>query len=733
MKHQFPHFARGYIGDGDPADLPLDSLSNVVNLDLDVGVGLARLRAGLDTYTDLGTLPDLSNAAGPPNGGTWFWYDVIQWDSGITTVQHNTLLVYRELNNSNPRTWEDAFLIYSNAPEGGNGNDFTLLKNLTTDYFAVPFCGLDAINGQVRVRMGPGTDGMIHANLCEEGDRTLPTMTITSGTTASPQLPFGAGGHVYKGWLWDYWKLYWSDVDSSDVYAMGQTGQIAIAYASATENPLEECAYVGAICPVYDDVDEQYGVPLVFYVQKGHISKNQRIKITFNIAAGSGDYNKRIAKFAIYGQKKDRTNRVDDTNVYRLKTVAFSSLTSSVDVYIDESHFSAVEGTWAADSKGRPLTLHAGDKSGSSLSSPARLDPKGEYVDDEITVKCAGVMLRRKRAFAWGINHDPGQTRIAISMPDTNTSGQIDVFYKINRIWRDGSRATTYLMMFYDRMFLWNAHNSYWIDLEQRLDDQSMELDSGFGIGTSIVRTIAKGTTGLFWANHNSVYRFSTGAPMDLTLNAWREEWLAISDARKDNAVAGYCNYRAEYWLAVQTGDDEFSVYVWSDVKDNWRIYRFGWDETQDTTEIIPMGFFNDALGRWVLYGRLRTGGASFVARFDGTSHLDLMQSVPFELQPQWIGERDGEMVLDRLDLQRATDANSENVTVTVYLNEITTAASDTVIFPPTRRQAVRLRRGQRCNNYRLRVRGTLTNEVAVRPAIKQMTVETVDDIKRSR
>lgn len=731
MNHKHKYFSRGRMTDGDSGDMPGDALSESINADLRAGPGMARIRPGLEHFTLLGNLPVGSSGytyPAEPNGGDWWLYDGIQWDSGITTVQPNSLLVYRERDASGD--WEDAYILFSNAPLGGDGGSWQLL---TEAALSVPYCRLDTMNGQVRVRMGPANDYMILMNLCEEGSRVLPNLTVTTSTTPSPQLAPGAGGNVYAGWLWDWGKLYWS-ATSSNTYTVttpATGGQLYPSLVAAgARAPLEKCGYVGAIVPVYDDYDEQYGIPYFFTIDKQSWAFTDAvIKITFNISDDS--LNKRITKFAIYGQKVDRTNYIDNNELGRLLTVPVASLTSSYDVYIDDSLFDSIEGVWSADSKGRPITLHAGDKTG-SLAGIWTLPPLPSYVDDEISVKCSGVMLRRKRAFAWGINGDPGQSRFAISQPDDNTTGQLDVFWKLNRIWRDGSRATTWAMEWYDRMFLWNAHNSYWIDLELRLDDQTMTLDTGFGIGTSMVRTIAKGATGLFWANTNSVYRFSTGAPLDLCLNVWRDEWLAIDETYKTRAVAGYCNYRSEYWLAVQTDTNQHTVYVWSDVHQNWRAYRFGWNSQNGETEIIPHGFLNDAEGRFLMYGQMRSAGTSFLARFDGTEKRDLGLTIELLIVSHDLGERDQEMVLDRIDLQRTTDANSENMHVDLYVDEFTDASA-TVIFPPTRKKAVRVRRGLRCNSYRFGIRASLSDESAVRPAIKQISIDTTDDIKRSQ
>ncbi|HOJ04101.1 MAG TPA: hypothetical protein PK916_08860 [Bacteroidota bacterium] len=746
-KHVHRQFARGRITDGDSNDIPGDALLECVNFDLDTGIGEARPRPGLAAYTDLGAVPTVDD--GPydgtsdalpacPNSGEWRIWNVVRWDSGIVTVQHNTMLIYREYATG---AWQSEYAVYSNAPNGGNGNLFALL---TPTPLSVPFCRPRVINGQVRLALGPEDDYLIHLNLCEEGARTYPTFTITSADDRSEAL--GAGGNVRQGWLWDWGKPYWSGT-TAGAYDLGSTSSILVSLADATtaaRPALEFCGYKLALVPVLDEYDAQFSTALVVELSKDYwgANGNKVFELTFNIT--DDNYNKRITHFAIYGMRIHRTDRVDHQELRRLYMIPFSALVGSQTYYIDDTMFESPEGVWSADSKGRPITLHWDDAVASLATNITRLSPLASHLDDEISVKPSGFMIRRKRLFAWGVNSDPGQTRIAVSALDTNDSAQLDVFWKLNRIWREGSSATVWLEEYMDRMFLWNTHNSYFIDLEHRLDDQVMTLDVGYGIGTPYEQTITRGGSALYWLNDDGVYRFTGSSPENILIDSWYREYLALPRSAKASAVVGYHDERDELWLVLNVSEDPVFapytvVYVYSVADANWRCYKFFWTWTANADEmnLEIRGMFTDAQRRHVLYGRIVSSGSTVLLRFGNETRLDDGGGIPCYLESHWIGTRDAWQKPHKCYVARDAGSASRPFTLSMYANR-ENAAYATITFPSTRNRLARLR-ARTVREYKFGVRVDVDASTIPAslggyrdPVIQQITIETTDETMRS-
>lgn len=733
MEIRHKYFSRGRETDGDSNDLPGESMRECINIDYDEDVGLARPRPGLDLLTFLGDVPTIDNAPyiggddelpAAPNNGTWMWYDTVLFDSGIETVQSNAVVIVRELANG---AWEDQWCVYSNAPNGGNGNLFSLL---TPDPLNVPVCNGKAINGQVRFALGPSDDMMIHMNLCEEGDRIMPFLTVTP-VTQSSQLP-GEGGKIVNGWLWDYSKPYWSKMGGSH-YEIADDVDLTWPAAAYPAEGLEECDTLFALVPVYDEYEQQYGVPLVSTVSKGLFSAvSWPVVFEIEIRPSTTTYNKRITGFAVYGQRTNRTDRADDPEPRRLLTISMQNLAVSAVWRITRPMFASPEGVWSADSKGRALSLNMSDAAASTIGSVTgtRLNPSEAHVDDEISVKATTLTIRRKRMYAGGINKDPGQSRFAVSMPDDNSSGQLDVYYKINRIWRDGSRATVWAEEWMDRLFLWNADNSYLIDLEQRLDDQVMTIDVGYGVGTRYPRTIKKGGNALYWANDDGVWRFTGGAPVNLCEDKWMREWRNISSQYKQNAVGGYNARRHHYWLAVQIAFGLWNVYVYSAVSNGWRVYRLLWSDATNQTEFEPQGFFSDEQGRLCVFGSQGGGSRAYV--HDYVSALDGGAAVVCLLESQWLGHRNMWHVPDKLRVEWSAGSGQKSLAFSLYANRSETPYHVSM-WPPGRTQRARVRvRTVREYKFRLAFRvdpGDLPAQLGayIPPEVREVAIDTHD------
>jgi hypothetical protein len=75
-----------------------------------------------------------------------------------------------------------------------------------------------------------------------------------------------------------------------------------------------------------------------------------------------------------------------------------------------------IEGVWSVDGGGR---RDAATKA---------------QAEDDIDVKRQASLQRRKRLYAWGCQDDIGQSRVRMTIPDNIQGGQLDVFWKMNKI-----------------------------------------------------------------------------------------------------------------------------------------------------------------------------------------------------------------------------------------------------------------------------------------------------------
>ena len=729
--HTHQYFVRGRITDGDSNDQPGDALLECINLDLDLSLGEMQPRPGLAEYVTLGAIPTIDGdpyigtddeLPAAPNGGAWWWWSGCLWDSGITTVQSNLLVILREKTFDG---WKDAYAVYSNAPFKGNGNAFALLTNPALE---TPYCRPIAVNGQVRVALGSAHDSMIHLNLCEEGDLTLPStggpaVVITDTTDVIGDS--GEGGMVRQGWLWDWSKLYWSGMGTA-AYVLAEDGITITEIAPATTAAaLEDSAKIlVALVPEYDDYDRQYSIPMIYVARAASTARH--IQITIRPTAL--DYNKRIRGFAVYGQRTERVDRIDDLEPRRLFTITMKEIAVTASYYVTGDSFLVTEGTWGADSKGRALSLHANANEYSYL-------PKDADVDDEISVKPSGFMLRRKRLYAWGINGDPGQSKFAVSIPDTNDSGQLDVFYKITRIWRDGSKATVWAEEWMDRMYLWNASNSYWIDLEQRNDDQTMTLDTGYGIGTTYPRTIAKGGSALYWANNEGIYRFTSSSPVNIVEDYWMKEYRKISRARKESMVVAYNEPLDELWCAIEVADGLQNVYVYSARSNNWRLYRFFWNPATSLTTFIITGMLNTADGYFLLYGSHAGGGNAVFAFGEGT--YDNGTPIAYYMESQRIGNRSTWQTPEIVTIAWDPGSLNKSLEFKIYANKAKVRYSS-IFFPGSRKRWSKIR-PRKVREYRFSLTGRVdSNDQSVgfgeyeSPKIMQITIDTSESKMRT-
>lgn len=772
MRISHRHFVRGRITDGDSADVNGDALSECINLDINEGVGMAVLRPGLDDVDGLGELPTLSG---------YFPYGRLDWQSGTTTVQDNTMLFFRRRNVSG--AWENYWSIYTNAPfltAGGTASaitaaEWTVLENQQ----AFSACNATAFEGVVRIALGNATDYRIFMNLCESGSRAYPNgLTVASTTTATYGAGIADGGKVYKGWLYDAGKLYLSDLWSRvSIIARGQT---------SSDFYLESAKLEIAVVPRYDgDRAPQWSLGLYAVITKspfiaaltGYRFESVEIQTNFS-GATTWKFSKRISHLDVYVRLTERDGLPDWTDFRRLYSIPFNNaLTGSVGTNvvaysIDAGTVVRDEGRWSFDSDGRPMVvggtdtepdiyMDVGTGSPTAVGKFKLTTPDDTAVDANIAVKPTGFMQRRKRMYAWGINGDSGQTKIAISARDNIQQMQLDVWWKLYRISWEGSRAITSLVEYRDRMLILDQHNAFYVDLEQRLDDQAMGLDTHAGLGTTLTRTIVRTDEWVSWANSDGVWIFDGFQIRNLlaqdregTGGTWLEEWRRIDEQYKAIAFAGYNKGREEYWLAVPTHEiDEvpvYSVYVYA-VKQNarnWRVYRFFWTRETDTTDeyigFVPTFFHLDLDDNYTMLGIDGSSNVHVYALAErGTD--DAGTQIDYTVSSQWLGSRSDALIPYTADFIRVHTAAGvgepeyDTIAMKLYADRLG-APYHTVQWPTTRKDAARIS-ARRMREFKWSIEGSFKKRLDAQgnvrtdiiPELLELSFDATQHQKRSR
>lgn len=675
-KEVFRRFERGMRYDGDSQDQYGDAYSLMTNFEVN-SQGEIGIRFGLKTYTGLGTLPN-------PGAGIDL-VRVFQWDSGIVNVQHNTLMIYQD-GNAGATLGE--WWIYTNAPEGGDGHAWTALETGITAAYMNPI----ALNGTVRIATGHDdskgySEYLILVNIMRgEATRTYPAGLTIAAANSYTAWTVGAGGKVYKGWLWDYGKLYWSaQVSPTDsTYLLSQQitfGTELTATAGSQYDRVEECTYDLALAMGFDGEDEtQIGIVRAYHIESQWISGTAGyggVVLWVNHNITTDTFNKRISKSILICRRTQRTLGEDDPDYYIVAEWPFDHNLSVQKMYVDNKMLSAPKGDWTYWGGGRPIYL---DEL-SMVYGIGNLDATDDILDRDVAIRPEGFMRRRKRMYAWGIEDDEGGQKIAVSYKDNITNAQPDVFWKLNRIWADGSNKVTHLELYNDRMCLINRRQMWLLDLEQRIQDTYFDSSSYIKHGTDLTRTIVQGDGALFFANDFSIYMLMGSRVEDIAEDAVREVWQAIPAADKANATAAWCDYngRASYMLIVKESQHvtqeanppgvpaDVYTYCYTVFEyrlraggSGWFLHRFRYEHLPGITHFNPRGLFEDPNRQFVFYGMENetsaAAGTPVVLYMDADADddpADVHPDITGVVRTQWLGTRDDESRVIACDVQR--------------------------------------------------------------------------------
>ena len=744
MQNSHKYFAGGYRSDGDSNDLPGDSLSDGQNVDIDVSIGEVTTRTSVSQYHGIDDIHSGVSVYGiPPTTltGNVICTHVFRWDSGIATVVHNTMVVFRSasITSGVNYTWE----IQSNAPSGGEGYAWTVLE---TGLLA-PSLRLTANRGQVRIALGNAVHMRIFMNLCDAGSITLfktatNAVTITSATTTSYGTGIGDGGKVYKGWLYDHARHYWGNM-------WDDTSSIVIAGTTSTTNPLDAAQYEFAVCLVLDDQPQSFGLVKYFFIDKRYFILNPQGNIVFDVTINPLDtsYSKRLRYLAFYVKK---TNTVLDSDAdYRrcfMLDIQDPNITFPYTFRYDIQSINETVGVWSVDGDERPmingkptLTTYAWG----TLNRYPVNSTEATKEEDAISVKATGLMFRKETLYAWGTDTDSGQERIRFTSMGERR-GMLDIWYKLNWGVKDVGKAITFMCEYNDKLFGTYENNCWYVDVTDRLYVENrrdyMSHKEGMGIGlplTMATSGIIKSVAGLFWRNYNSIYKFTGSIPVDILENRWRKEYQAFTPLARETAVMGYCEARHELWVAIRdsadstvgTGDETYKIFTWRD-----KAGSMFWQPPYRITNFVPMGFTNDTMQKFVMWGRWANQNppATFPILFlDPDTNVDYYtSSIECYFVTQSQGERSEEYVIDGVDVQRKIIAGASTIDVSLFPNRATTAWGNSIKFSPSRNKMARVH-ALRCNEYKAKVAWTHAGTDTERAVIRELTIFGEQEVKR--
>lgn len=742
---------RGKVTDSDSNEIGQVAMLEALNVDAYTGEGLIDIRPPLVLNEGL---VQFSFGSGKSI------YQILSFATGIEAVQWNIFIVYRsDAMTGSDYTWTFA----TNAPSGGNGNAYTDLSGS----FLAPTCRATGKDGVIEVALGNADEGMIFKNLCELGDRELPDLTISSSDPVTPaglyNRNFGEGGKIYAGWLWDYKKLYTNyrttaipNVGSFTYKGYGET-TIAVQFqltsvAGGAVDPLPGGPQEWFAALVYDDDPQQFGLPILQADKDGIVRRftpddgEYGVTVTlvlYDGAVTNPNYNRRITGIAIYCRRALSIAQLEDVGDFeRVTTIPFDDGSWSGgtrSIFIDGSALlNGEESTWTADSGGRPILQGPWAEYTAAelaaLSDPQAEAAASEWWDaemDKISVKATGLLFHRETMYAYGINDNPGQGEIAYSSFGPRR-GMPDVFIPLNVMTKGNHLPVTYLTELNDRLLMFQPSDIYMIEPPTSNGLNTVEqIGTGTRVGTSIPRSIVKGSRGVYFCNQESIYEIAPdGTIEDILYEKRKDEWNALSSSVKSAAVGHYNGKLEEYWLLI---DGTIWIFRTKYRERYWRDYSFD-------SAITVEGFYTDEEdGVTRLYGTHTTMG-DWIGELTGRTGIDFEDAdyggpgnyagdeIPWAIETQKFGPRNNQMLLDYADFQRRTSTDTAP-SVKLYANSIADP-SVTLKFPSTRKKRANFK-PLRCNEARIRMDGSVDATSSARIRIYEISVGTKRTEKR--
>jgi|GEM_PF-6602987 hypothetical protein len=693
---------------------------------------------------------------------------IYQWTSGMFSKQINTILVYRSIvkaatNYQDEYTWR----IYSNAPYLSYVNSLRVFNAAVPvvpdpwtffEQFTAPMCRPEPAGGDIRIWLGPRYDARILTHIGGSTESRsyfngTGSQVIVIGGQAQRTAALGSGGIIRNSWLYDYRKLYQHWTTATTGWAVTCTPKRdATKGIKLIDDANLRVTFI--IAPVYDRMYKQIGVPFVLQMAKAQIvaaaSGTGLDNVYFDLAftGNSASWNYRLEGFHVYalvesdglvnGSSLDFTyvgTMSVDTDMVHVTATGVVSYTFEA----SSQNWLQSQRTWATDSAlsetlGRDLP-----RMNSSTGTTYKvIHPSSAQIllaETAIDVKASGSVMRKKTNYAWGVQDDPGGTRIRQS----GVSGAMshpDVFDIALTVWKPSSTwPIVRLMPFDDRMLGIHATGMQFLDLPEYPIQQGTYLAAGdtetSGLPVEFYQTMAVGSRGIFWANYEGVWVFRNDRPTNLLRGRIWDEWINIPDATKQQCTGGYNFHDDEYWLAVypSKGSGVWRFWVWYDGE----IEEGHWRKVYVTGDIrtVPRMFLSDDRKRFSVFGRsVFSPSAPLLTQFNsaegGTDYGT--QAIAYAIKSQQRGIRSGAMVVSGYMIDRDCDSGHSQ-TVTLYANGLS-GASVTSVLAGSTKEHIGVK-PLRCNTMQIKVAGSYTG--GTRPLLKEISVYYQPEQRRRR
>lgn len=759
---KYNQFIRGICEDGDPTNDGASPLVELVNLDIirsddPTAEGydtMLRVRPAFDFYTDGG----LDNALLPSPTGGRTWYKAYQWQSGVKTVQTNFLLVFRKARGS---IWDYEF--HTNAPALSAGAGINTWWMAETDVYA-PEITVVMESGRLRITLGNTDQGMSGSRTNDyrilvdlvpgEGQTrtyftTGATVTRATVTGRANILPFGAGGVIERGWLWDYGYPY-------DPFKLpGASGaQIGLAIQEvSTSTIFLDADWSVIVAQVLDDDPEQIGAQYVANFKKDiNLSP---IAVFAGMITGAA-FSPRTTALAIYVRRTNHSSG-DMNDALRVATVPVSTLSATwpgsptlfqIILLVDNDTLisgstniyggGTPQGAWAPDTQNRQI-YPTGTGTGQTTTT--------QNVET-FHVKPKGLTMRKETMFAWGTGGNQAQALIRPSAIN-GSRGMYDVFPDSEGVWKGGvSLGINLLAEWDDRIVQFHDTAIYHMEPQDDIRARDSYLhgaDSfGYGMPMDFVQSFVKGKTALYFANDYGIYAFRTGRVENLLDGKRFKRWnFVLTPEARRTCIAGFYPLDEELWLAFQTDPaDPSSWVIWVYRDDGtgisqWRDYKIA-PEVPNGSEAnyVPAvfkGFVCDVEKGWFIpYGtfvsqhnaqrnvfmQFNADNAAtdedFSTPIANIAALDA-RSIAWSVAPKFQGNRHQDIVVESVDVQTSA---TETLTLELYANDHTTAYHTRSLTQG--RDYVHSLKPRRCYNFRWRLSGSYAGATA-RSEIRQL------------
>lgn len=385
-----------------------------------------------------------------------------------------------------------------------------------------------------------------------------------------------------------------------------------------------------------------------------------------------------------------------------------------------------------------------------------------DHLESDITRKLGVVAYRKGRFFGALIDDDPGQEIVAYT-PLADGQDNLDIWFRPLYLAKGTGAANTWLTEWQDRLLIFQKNNLHFAGLDDKNDRFFQNFAYvGAGVGTHIVKSIAKSKNALFFFNYDGIYKFNGTVPVDITKGSIHDFWKhEVSPLQKDLAFGACNNKTNEYWVVIPgepgVGQQRitnpyvdplpwedyvnsienigmwknFIILIWNDDDETgryWRVYET-FNRTSGSDD-RPSVCFSDRENTWV-FGTHEKKLYYWEDEQSLENGLD-KGNIPvyFRWSSQHLGERQGNIIPNKIQVIGEPEPSTD-IKVKVNRNEQDQLEEITMLSG--RRDRKRRLERRRSNTVQLEIEGEYSDDAT--PAnpveIREIVFEYLTDTKK--